>query len=80
MESAQIVALCQQRRRPLAELAGTTGLHVTAVKILVSDLIDAGALKVPVPEAPGDRSDIQLLESLSAFIKTRYPDAVAKAG
>ncbi|MEW2117670.1 DUF742 domain-containing protein [Streptomyces sp. NPDC005474] len=80
MESAQIVALCRQRRRPLVELAGTIGLHVTAVKILVSDLIDAGALMVPVPEAPSGRSDVQLLESLSAFLKTKYPDAVAKAG
>ncbi|WP_405537525.1 DUF742 domain-containing protein [Streptomyces sp. NBC_00075] len=79
-ESAQIVALCRQRPCPLAELAGTTGLHVTAVKVLVSDLIDAGALKVPVPEAPGDRSEIQLLESLSAHLKIKYPDAVAKAG
>ena len=79
-ESKQIVALCRQRRRPLVELAGTSGLHVTAVKILVSDLIDAGALKVPVPETPGDRSEIQLLESLSAHLKTKFPDAVAKAG
>ncbi|MEH0415921.1 DUF742 domain-containing protein [Streptomyces sp. B21-083] len=79
-ESAKIIALCRQRQCPLAEVAGITGLHVTAVKILVSDLIDAGALMVPVPQTPGDRSDIQLLESLSAFLRTKFPDAVAKAG
>lgn len=51
-ESARIVELCAQRHRPLTELAGTLALPVTAVSVLVSDLIDAGALALPVPAAP----------------------------
>lgn len=79
-ESRHILALCRQRSRPLVELAGILGLHVTAVSVLVSDLIDAGALSLPVTEVPGEDREVQLLTRLTAALKTRFPQAQAKAG
>ncbi|MEU5335581.1 DUF742 domain-containing protein [Streptomyces asoensis] len=80
-ESTQIIDLCRQRRRPLAELAGTTGLHVAAVRVLVSDLIDAGSLTVPVPDMPdGADPSLQMLFAVSAGLRRKYPNAAAKAG
>ncbi|MEV7388891.1 DUF742 domain-containing protein [Streptomyces sp. NPDC091215] len=79
-ESVRIIALCRQRSRPLVELAGVLGLHVTAVSVLVSDLIDAGALSLPIPETPGQDRDTQTLLALSAALKRRFPQATAKAG
>ncbi|WP_259334109.1 DUF742 domain-containing protein [Streptomyces umbrinus] len=79
-ESSRIVDLCRQRQCPLAEVAGTLGLHVTSVTVLVSDLIDAGALTVPVPDAPGAGSEVQKLHALSAGLKRKWPNSSAKAG
>ncbi|MEV6403947.1 DUF742 domain-containing protein [Streptomyces bobili] len=79
-ESVRIVELCRQRRRPLVELAGTLGLHVAAVTVLVSDLIDAGAVNVHVPDVPGKERDVQMLQALSAALKRRYSGATAGAG
>ncbi|MFE1923415.1 DUF742 domain-containing protein [Streptomyces asoensis] len=77
-ESAQIIELCRQRRRPLAELAGTLGLHVAAVTVLVSDLIDADSLAVPAPDrADGEGPDVQTLQALSAGLRRKWPNAKA---
>ncbi|MGH1554222.1 DUF742 domain-containing protein [Streptomyces sp. L7] len=76
----EIVALCQERGRPLVELAGTLGLHLAAVTILVSDLIDAGAAELPVPEIPGRDRELQKLLAVSAALKRNWPHAAAKAG
>ncbi|MDH6221492.1 DUF742 domain-containing protein [Streptomyces pseudovenezuelae] len=79
-ESARITELCQERTRPLVELAGMLGLHVTAVRILVSDLIDASALRLPVSDTPGEDRDAQLLRAAVAGLKRNWAHAVAKAG
>ncbi|MFJ5265986.1 DUF742 domain-containing protein [Streptomyces sp. NPDC088387] len=79
-ESVRIVELCRLRARPLVELAGLLRLHVTVVTVLVSDLIDAGALTLPVPEMPGEEHERQKLFALAAALKRRYPGAAAKAG
>jgi hypothetical protein len=79
-ESVRIIALCRQRSRPLVELAGTLGLHVAAVSVLVSDLIDAGALRLPIPETPGQDRETQTLLALSAALRRQWPQATAKAG
>ncbi|CAL9412233.1 DUF742 domain-containing protein [Streptomyces sp. enrichment culture] len=83
-ESERILALCRERRRSVTELAGRLGRPVTAVKILISDLLDADALVVPVssPYAtsgtePDGSPSTQLLAALSAGLKRRWPDAVA---
>lgn len=80
-ESAQIIDLCRHRQRPVAELAGVTGLHITAVKILVSDLIRTGALDVPaVPDGQALPDDLQLLSSVLVGLRRKFPHAQTKAG
>lgn len=79
-ESVRIVALCEERTRPLVELAGTLGLHVTAATVLVSDLLDAGALSLPVPDMPGEDREVQRLLAVVAGVKRRWPGSAAKAG
>ncbi|WP_031045755.1 DUF742 domain-containing protein [Streptomyces sp. NRRL F-5650] len=85
-ECVQILALCRERRRSVTELAGRLGRPVTAVKVLVSDLLDADALVVPVtsPYAASDTDSdsdagpsTQLLAALSAGLKRKWPDAIA---
>lgn len=79
-ESVRIVALCRERQRPLTELAGLLSLPVTLVRVLVSDLIDAGVLSVPLPERGSEDGDRQLLLAVAARFKRRHPNAQAKAG
>ncbi|WP_405388069.1 DUF742 domain-containing protein [Streptomyces sp. NBC_01102] len=83
-ECEVILALCRKHRRSVTELAGRLGRPVTAVKILVSDLLDTEALLLPVtaPYAVSDTdADVgptpQLLAALSAALKRKWPDAVA---
>ncbi|MEU0204521.1 MULTISPECIES: DUF742 domain-containing protein [unclassified Streptomyces] len=83
-ECEEILALCRAHRRSVTELAGRLGRPVTAVKILISDLLDADALVVPVtspyaasdPDAD-DGPTPQLLAALSAGLKRKWPDAIA---
>ncbi|MEV8128622.1 DUF742 domain-containing protein [Streptomyces sp. NPDC085944] len=81
-ECAEILALCRAHRRSVTELAGRLGRPVTAVKVLVSDLLDADALVVPVTApyaASGSDSDAgpstQLLAAVSAGLKRKFPNA-----
>lgn len=83
-ESKEILALCRERRRSVTELAGRLRRPVTVVKILVSDLLDADVLVVPVtaPYAASDTDSdaspsTQLLAALSAGLKRKWPDAIA---
>ena len=81
-ECEEILALCRERRRSVVELAGRLGRPVTAVKVLVSDLLDADALVVPLTRpyadtGAGSGPSTQLLAALSAGLKRKWPDAVA---
>ena len=83
-ECEEILALCRQHRRSVTELAGRLRRPVTAVKILISDLLDADALVVPIatPYAASDtdadaRPSSQLLAALAAGLKRKWPDAIA---
>ncbi|MFB6940770.1 DUF742 domain-containing protein [Streptomyces sp. NPDC060286] len=83
-ECEEILDLCREHRRSVTELAGRLGRPVTAVKILVSDLLDADALVIPVAapyatsEADADaRPSTQLLAALSTALKRKWPDAIA---
>ncbi|WP_405908732.1 DUF742 domain-containing protein [Streptomyces sp. NBC_00828] len=85
-EYRQITQLCRQRRRSVAELAGTVGLPLSAARVLISDLVDARVLVLPVTTAymptdspTGDRATQQLLEALRAGLARKWPDADAKA-
>ncbi|MFG2430385.1 DUF742 domain-containing protein [Streptomyces sp. NPDC048590] len=81
-ECAEILALCRAHRRSVTELAGRLGRPVTAVKVLVSDLLDADALVVPSTApyaASGSDSDAgpstQLLAAVTAGLKRKFPNA-----
>lgn len=74
----------------MAELAGRLGRPVTAVKILVSDLLDARALVISVTDAyatsdedadadADERPNPHLLAALAAALKRKWPDAVTYA-
>ncbi|MFD4022358.1 DUF742 domain-containing protein [Streptomyces sp. NPDC058576] len=81
-ECEEIVALCGEHRRSVAELAGRLGRPVTAVKILVSDLLDVHALVISVTDAyaasdADKRPNSHLLAALAAGLKRKWPDAVA---
>ncbi|MDG9724144.1 DUF742 domain-containing protein [Streptomyces sp. DH41] len=81
-ECEAILALCRERRRSVVELAGRLGRPVTAVKVLVSDLLDAGALVVPLTQSSADTGagsgpSTQLLAAVTAGLKRKWPDAVA---
>ncbi|MBC9724974.1 DUF742 domain-containing protein [Streptomyces sp. TRM68367] len=78
-EYQQIVLLCRQRRRSVAELAGTIRLPLSATRVLISDLVDARVLVLPVtnaytppdsPDSPtGNRPTRQLMEALRAGLE-----------
>lgn len=77
-ECRQIVVLCRERRRTVAELAGRIGRPVTAVKVLVSDLLDADALVLPVtaPYSSSDEGqDPQLLTAVVVGLRKKFRDA-----
>ncbi|WP_411090474.1 DUF742 domain-containing protein [Streptomyces sp. 049-1] len=81
-ECEEILALCRERQRSVVELAGRLGRPVTAVKVLVSDLLDANALVVPLTQSyaatgAGSGPSIQMLAAVSAGLKRKWPDAVA---
>jgi hypothetical protein len=83
-ECEDILTLCRERRRSVTELAGRLGRPVTAVKILVSDLLDADALVVSVTDAyaasdadADERPTSHLLAALSVGLKRKWPDAIA---
>ncbi|WP_434595920.1 DUF742 domain-containing protein [Streptomyces sp. A5-4] len=83
-ECEEILALCREHRRSVTELAGRLGRPVTAVKILISDLLDAHALVVSVTDAyaasgtdADERPTTHLLAALSAGLKRKWPDAHA---
>jgi hypothetical protein len=81
-ECVEILALCRERRRSVVELAGRLGRPVSAVKVLVSDLLDADALVVPVTQSYADTGagsgpSTQLLAAVIAGLKRKWPDAVA---
>jgi len=82
-EYQQITSLCRQRPRSVAELAGTLRQPLAATRVLISDLIDARVLELPVsdtdayipassPDDPlGDRPSRQLLEKLRVGLYRR---------
>ncbi|TDB96940.1 DUF742 domain-containing protein [Actinomadura sp. 7K534] len=72
-ESAHAVELCRARPCPVAEIAARLGLPVQATKIVISDLIDRGALVIARP-GPGASDDLQVLEALRSGLETRLSD------
>ncbi|MFJ9893576.1 DUF742 domain-containing protein [Streptomyces sp. NPDC091280] len=78
-EYREITQLCRERRRSVAELAGITGLPLSTARVLISDLVEARVLRVPVTIAYtstdtqlGNRPTDQILEALRVGL-TRLP-------
>jgi hypothetical protein len=63
-EYRDILQLCRQRALSVAEIAAHMNLLLAAVKVLVSDLIDAGYLIHRPPAQIADRPDIKLLQAV----------------
>ncbi|MEV4670862.1 DUF742 domain-containing protein [Actinomadura sp. NPDC049382] len=72
-ESSQVVELCRKQPCPVAEIAARLGLPVQAAKIIISDLIDCGALVIALPD-PGVSDHLQVLEALRSGLETRLSD------
>lgn len=72
-ESSRAVELCRARPCPVAEIAARLGLPVQAAKIIISDLIDRGALVIALP-APGASDHLQVLEALRSGLEKRLSD------
>lgn len=63
-EYREILRLCQHQALSVAELAAHMNLLLAAVKVLVSDLIDAGYLVFRSPRPAAERPDIKLLQAV----------------
>jgi hypothetical protein len=63
-EYRDILRLCQHRALSIAEIAAHMNLLLAAVKVLVSDLIDAGYLIYRPPIPASARPDINLLQAV----------------
>ena len=76
-EALQAVEVCRTQQCSVAvgEIAARIGLPVQATKIVLSDLIDAGALVMARPGPDTSASDqLQLLEALRSGLETRLSD------
>ncbi|WP_244452100.1 DUF742 domain-containing protein [Streptomyces seoulensis] len=76
-EARQILTLCRERRRTVAELAGTLGRPAVAVRVLVADLIDTKELvvHVAVPYDDNDQPTTALVQALIAGLRRECPNA-----
>jgi DNA-directed RNA polymerase specialized sigma24 family protein len=63
-EYREILRLCQHRALSVAEVAAHLNLLLAAVKVLVSDLIDAGYLIHRRPRPAAAKPDIELLQAV----------------
>lgn len=72
-EAARAVEACRVQPCSVAEVAALTDLPVQVAKIILSDLIDCGALVMALP-GPGASDHLQLLEALRSGLETRLSD------
>ncbi|MBL1066437.1 DUF742 domain-containing protein [Streptomyces sp. 7-21] len=68
-EHGEALELCRHGPRSVAEIAGVLKLPVQVTKVLLSDLIDARSLVVPMPATDADPTDPLLLEALLAGLR-----------
>jgi hypothetical protein len=69
-EAGHALQLCGDRERTLAEVAATLGQPVLVTKIIVSDLIECGALEDPRLRAQTNAHSRNLLEDLLAGLNS----------
>lgn len=69
-EAERALALCRGEARSVAEIAGTLAQPVLVTKILLSDLIDSGALVLALTTAKPD--DPSILEAYLAGLRNKF--------
>ncbi|GAA1892249.1 DUF742 domain-containing protein [Actinomadura bangladeshensis] len=70
-EAVRAVELCRAQPCPVAEIAARLSLPVQAAKVVLSDLIDCGALVMAVPRHPAASDRLQVLEALRSGLETK---------
>lgn len=71
-EAEQVLTICRGEPRSVAEVAATLQQPVQVAKILLSDLLDSGALGMAAPHAPLDPRDPRLLEAVLAGLRQKF--------
>ncbi|MFE4829889.1 DUF742 domain-containing protein [Streptomyces sp. NPDC056672] len=74
VEAQAVVALCRERPRPVVEIAGIVRQSVLVTKIVVSDLLDSGALEIALP-ADIEPDHPNVLEAVLVGLRNRFGDA-----
>ena len=73
-EARRTLDLCRTEQRSVAEIAGTLGLPLHVTKIVVSDLLDSGALIITVADVSA-HPDAQILREILDGLRRKWPDA-----
>lgn len=69
-EHSEVLLLCRSGPMSVAEVSAHLHLPRSVVKVLVSDLIKAGAVQARSPQL-ADAADVRVLEALLAGLKRR---------
>lgn len=69
-EHSEVLLLCRREPISVAEVSHHLHLPRSVVKVLVSDLIKAGAVQARSPQ-PTDAANVEMLEALLAGLKRR---------
>ncbi|GAA1933358.1 DUF742 domain-containing protein [Streptomyces sodiiphilus] len=70
-EHARVVELCGPSPVSVAEISALAGLPVGVTKVLLSDLLECGAVAAGPSPAAGDPTDRELLEAVLHGLRTR---------
>ncbi|WP_326812442.1 DUF742 domain-containing protein [Streptomyces scopuliridis] len=71
-EEQQVLVLCQGGPRSVAEVAGRLRQPVQVTKILLSDLLECGALIMAMPTTYTDARDPQFLEAVLDGLRKKF--------
>ncbi|MFH8573612.1 DUF742 domain-containing protein [Streptomyces sp. NPDC017993] len=63
-EQRSILALCGERPRPVADVASDSGLPLGVVRVLLSDLLAEGLIRVNRPVPPAQLPDAHILREV----------------
>ncbi|MEU8568230.1 DUF742 domain-containing protein [Streptomyces pathocidini] len=63
-EQRELLALCSREPRPVAEIASDSGLPLGVVRVLLSDLLTAGQIRVSRPVPPAQLPDARILREV----------------
>ncbi|MGW3009848.1 DUF742 domain-containing protein [Streptomyces sp. NPDC001219] len=63
-EQQTMYTLCRERPRPVAEVASDSGLPLGVVRVLLSDLLAEGLIRVSRPVPPAQLPDAHILREV----------------